>query len=64
MESKVIKNFTDYEIKEVLYKIEHGHYINQEDIEILVYASKKWLEFKEECKSDPSYQWGYGNIHY
>lgn len=56
--------FSEKEVAHAIYDIEHSNTITQLDLMALIYASQKWLDMKEECRKDPSYQWGYGHIIY
>lgn len=61
---KVETSYTMEEIEDVLLRIERGEPLTYEDIQPLIYASKQWIDLERKCKSDPSYQWGYGYTHY
>lgn len=64
MERKITYSFTDEEIKEAVDKFKNNCPLNSIELIALVCGAEKWIEFKEECKADPSYQWGYGHCYY
>lgn len=64
MERKIVYSFTDAEIKEAVYKFKNNYPLDSTELIALVCGAEKWIEFKEECKADPSYQWGYGHCYY
>ena len=55
--------FTDEEILNAIYKFQNGRDLNTFDSLAIVYGATQWINFKEECKADPSYQWGYGHTY-
>jgi len=64
MERKITYSFTDEETKEAVDKFKNNCPLNSIELIALVCGAEKWIEFKEECKADPSYQWGYGHCYY
>jgi len=64
MERTITYSFTDEEIKEAVDKFKNNCPLNSIELIALVCGAEKWIEFKEECKADPSYQWGYGHCYY
>lgn len=64
MEKKITYTFTDDEIDYAVYLATHGRKLDRNDVQALIYGAEKWVEFKKECKKDPSYQWGYGHTYY
>lgn len=64
MERKITYSFTDAEIKEAVDKFKNNCLLDSIELLALVCGAEKWIEFKEECEADPSYQWGYGHYHY
>ncbi len=64
MERKIIYTFTDTEIEEAVYKFKNNYSLNSTELLALAAGAEKWVEFKKECKADPSYQWGYGHCYY
>ena len=55
--------FTDEEISNALYKFKQGKELDILDNLGIVYGAAQWVNFKEECKAYPSYQWGYGHTY-
>ena len=55
--------FTDEEISNALYKFKQGKELDVFDNLAIVYGAAQWVNFKEECKADPSYRWGYGHTY-
>ena len=64
MKREIIYSFTDDEIRYAIYKVTNGMQLDEYDARALVYGAEKWVEFKDECSKDPSYQWGYGHTYY
>ena len=64
MEKEIIYTFTDEEMADAVYKVKNGLELEGMDILALACGAEKWIDFKEECKMDPSYQWGYGHTSY
>lgn len=63
MKVETIYTFTEQEIKDAIYKVKNGRQVNAVDVLALTYGAEKWVDFKEECYADPSYQWGYGHSY-
>lgn len=64
MNIEITYTFTDDEIAEAVYKANHNSSLTLTDLKALIYGSQQWINFKEECKTDPSYQWGCGHVYY
>lgn len=66
MKKEIIINyiFTDNEIREALDKVSSGMALTDIEARAIIAGAKKWIDFKDECEKDSSYQWGYGYTYY
>ena len=64
MKIETTYTFTDDEIKAAYDKFEERKSLTELDLLALINGAKKWIELKEACQKDPSYQWGCGHIIY